>query len=485
MNADGINGHGGEGAFIVSADQHDPLTALKMVQIMRLAGLEVQQAEEAFVAGGKSFPAGSFIVPLAQPYRPYAITLLDKQKYPDMRQFEGGPPIAPYDNTAWTLPYLMGVSTDRVEQSFTVRSKKVDEVVYPSASMPAGKTQYLVLDASLNAAYAIASGILAQGGAVSRALQAIKIGQRTFAPGAFVVKNEDRLQSTITGLLQKWHVTPAALGQPQAVKTGALKKVRIGLYQSYQSNMDEGWTRFVLDDLNIPYVTLHNQDIKDAKATGLQSTIDVLILASEDADIIVNGQRAPLAGRGRGGQGIMPAEFAGGIGRDGVDAIRAFVAGGGTLVTVGEACALAFRDLDAPAADALRGVERTKFFLPNSIVRIAVNPDTPLGFGMPANAAAMFSNGIVMDTVEPGRPDIERQVVARYPDDNLLLSGWLIGGERMARKAAVVEVKQGKGRMALLGFRPFYRGQSHGTYKFLLNAIFYPEGQSSQLSTAF
>jgi hypothetical protein len=75
--------------------------------------------------------------------------------------------------------------------------------------------------------------------------------------------------------------------------------------------------------------------------------------------------------------------------------------------------------------------------------------------------------------------------VARYPDDNLLLSGWLIGGERMARKAAVVEVKHGKGRIALLGFRPFYRAQSHGTYKFLLNAIFYPERQSSQMSSAF
>lgn len=472
MNKDGIEAPGGEGAFIVPATQRDPLTVLKMVQIMRLGGLEVQQAEEAFVASGRSFPAGSFIVPLAQPYRPYAVTLLDRQRYPDMRQYDGGPPIAPYDNAAWTLPLLMGVDSVRVDQPVTARVKPVGEVTYPVVTWPSRHARYLVLDSALNGAYAVASAILAQGGAVMRALEPLKTAGRIFAPGAFVITNDEHLPNTAESLLQKWHVPAVPLDTVQGIRMGALKRPRIGVYQSYQSNMDEGWTRYVLDELGIPYVTLHNNDLRDAKTSGLQAAVDVLILPSEDPEVIVTGQRA--GGQGRGPRGPMPPEYEGGIGRDGVDALKAFVKAGGTIVAVNEACGLAFRDLDAPAADALKGVDRTKFFLPNSIVRISVDPNTPLGFGMAPVSAAMFSNGVVMDTFDPGRADVERQVVATYPPDNILLSGWLIGGERMAGKAAVVDVKSGNGRVVLLGFRPLYRAQSHGTYKLLLNALFYP-----------
>jgi len=474
MNKDGIDAPGGEGAFIVPANQHDPLTALKMIEIMREGGLEVQQAEEPFVASGKSFPAGSFIVPLAQPYRPYAITLLDRQKYPDLRQYEGGPPIAPYDNAAWTLPMLMGVATERVDQAITARVKPVTEVVYPAIG-PASRSAYLVLDCAVTAAYAAAAAILNQGGTVARATEAITVAGRTLAPGAFVVRNDAQQAASIEAALRKWHVAALPLDNISSIKTGVLSRPRIGLYQSYQSSMDEGWTRYALEDLGIPYVTLHNKELREAKASGLQATIDVLILPSEDPDVIVTGQRA---GSRRGGQGgAMPSEYEGGIGRDGVDALKAFVKAGGTVVTVNEACGLAFRDLDAPATDALRGIDRTKFFLPNSIVRIAIDPNTPIGFGMPSSTAAMFANGVVMDTFEPGRGDMERQVVATYPSDNILLSGWLIGGERMAGKAAVVDVKDGKGRVVLFGLRPFYRAQSHGTYKLLLNALLYPGGQ--------
>jgi ribosomal protein S18 acetylase RimI-like enzyme len=171
----------------------------------------------------------------------------------------------------------------------------------------------------------------------------------------------------------------------------------------------------------------------------------------------------------------MPSEYEGGIGKDGVEAIKTFVRNGGILVTLSEACRLAFQELGVPASDAVQGLERTKFFLPSSLVRIQVNPESPLGYGMPTSAAAMFANSVVMDTWLPGAEDTGRQVVASYPVDDILLSGWLIGGERMAGKVAVLDVKQGKGRIALIGFRPQYRGQSHGTYKFLLNALLYPQ----------
>ncbi|HVR27594.1 MAG TPA: M14 metallopeptidase family protein [Candidatus Polarisedimenticolia bacterium] len=478
MNKEGIEAPGGEGGFVISADQHDPLTATKMVNALLLGGLEVQQAQDAFVAGGKSYPAASFIVPLAQPYRAQAITLLDRQKYPDIRQYSEGPPIAPYDNAGWTLPYLMGVSTDRISEPIHVRTRPVEEAAYPAGKMPSDNPAYMVLDPSLNASYAVAAGVLAHGGSVSRTLAPAIAGRQTFAPGAFVIKQDRQGQSTISDLLTQWHITPAALNSTQGMKLGALKASRIGLYQSYQNNMDEGWTRYVLDDLHIPYVTLHNLDVKEG---GLANKFDVLILPAESRDTIVTGKRGAQPGR-PDIEPNLPPEYSGGIGEEGLQAIRAFIKSGGTLVTVNEACGLAMKDMQVPVRDALGDVDHSKFFVPNSIIRITVDPNEPLGFGMPTESAAMFSgsrqgggNSLAMDIFDSGKVNVESRIAASYPGENELLSGWMVGGERMTGKASVVDIKDGKGRIVMFGFRPLFRAQSHGTYKLFLNALYYPD----------
>jgi hypothetical protein len=477
MNKQGIEAPGGEGGFVISAHQHDPLTAIKMVNALLLGGMEVSQAQEAFVAGGKSYPAGSFIVPLAQPYRAHAITLLDRQKYPDIRQYPDGPPIPPYDNAGWTLSYLMGVSTDRISEPIHVRAKPVEEAVYPAGKMPSGNSAYVALDPSLNASYAVAAGVLAHGGNVSRTLAPASVGQKSLAPGAFIIQ-AGQAQSTLADLISKWHVTPLALNSTEGVKLAPVKAPRIALYQSYQSNMDEGWTRYALEDLNIPYVTVHNQDMKSG---GLANKFDVLILSAEDRDTIVTGRRGAQPGTARPGPNLPP-EYAGGIGEEGLNAMKVFVKAGGRLVTVNEACALAMRDLQVPVRDALGSVDHSKFFVPNSIIRITVDPNQPLGFGMPTESAAMFtgsrqggSNSLAMDIFDSGRVNVEARIPVTYPGENELLSGWIVGGERMAGKAAVVDVRDGKGRIIMIGFRPVFRAQSHGTYKLFLNALYYPE----------
>jgi hypothetical protein len=479
MNKQGIEAPGGEGGFVISANQHDPLTTIKMVNTLLLGGLNVNQAQEAFVAGsGTLYPAGTFIVPLAQPYRAQAITLLDRQKYPDIRQYPKGPQVAPYDNAGWTLPYLMGVSTDRISRPIDVPTKPVEEAIYPVSKLPSDNPAYFVLDSSLNASYAVAAGVLAHGGSVSRALESITVGQKTLAPGAFVIKQNGQGQSTLIDLLNKWHVTPAALNSTEGMRIGVLKSPRVGLYQSYQGNIDEGWTRYVLGDLNIPFITLHN---KDMKSEDLASRVDVLVLSAEDRDTIVSGVREAQPGSS-GIEPNLPPEYTGGIGEEGLRAIRNFIKAGGTLVTVNEACALAMKDLQMPVRDALGGVDRSKFFVPNSIIRITVDPNQPLGFGMPVESAAMFSgssrggaNSLAMDILDSGRVNVESRVVVTYPGENELLSGWAVGGERIAGKAGVVDIKDGKGRVVMIGFRPLFRAQSYGTYKLFLNALYYPE----------
>ena len=241
--------------------------------------------------------------------------------------------------------------------------------------------------------------------------------------------------------------------------------------------MDEGWTRYVFDDLGVPYTTLHNKDFKPTKKgkkeekVDLKAKFDVIVFASESANVIKSETSGPSARRGRSSP--MPPEYEGGIGKDGVEALKSFVEKGGILVTLNSACSLAFSEFQPPASDALEGVDRSRFFCPTSLLKIHVDNTTPIGYGMPKEAAAMFSRSLAIRTRIPSI-DWDRKVVASYPDKDILLSGWLLGENTIARRAAVVDTKYKKGHIILIGFRCQFRAQSHGTYKFLLNSLLYP-----------
>jgi hypothetical protein len=478
MNKEAVDAKGPNEAYayVIPADQHDYLTALKMLDTMMIGGIEVQQAKEGFVADQREYPAGSFVVRMSQPYRPYVKALLGPQRYPEMHQYPGGPPVPPYDNAAWTLPMLMGVDLQLVKNPFDAKLEKLSAVPYPAVTPPAGTPAYLVLDDSENAAFAVALGLLREKAEVVRALEPVRVGDRSLPTGSFIVKYDAAAQKALPALSTKWHVPAVGLASVRNLKTAPVKSPRIGVYQSWGGNMDEGWFRYLLDSWDIPFVTLHNKDITDAKASGgLASKVDVLVFASESPAFIVNGgpePGSPAASRFQ----PLPPEYTGGIGKEGVEAVKAFVESGGLVLTLGDACRFAFKDLGVPARDAVQGVSRNDFWCPTSLLRIEVDTDSPLGYGMPAETPAMYSDSVPIETFLPSSVGWERHVAARFADHDLLMSGWLIGGERIARKGAVVDITHGKGHIVLVGISAQYRNQSHGAHKFLLNALLYPQG---------
>ena len=238
--------------------------------------------------------------------------------------------------------------------------------------------------------------------------------------------------------------------------------------------MDEGWTRYVFDDLSIPFTTLHNKDFKgtNKEKANLRSKFDVIVFAAENPGIIISGRSARGSRFGR--SSARPPEYEGGIGKQGIDALKSFVEQGGILVTLVSACGLAFDEFRAPAGNVLETVDRSKFLCTGSILRVKVDNRTPIGYGLPEEVAIMFGRSMALSTRVPSK-DWDRKVVARFPEDNILLSGWLLGEDVIARKAAVVDTQYKKGHIILLGFPCQFRAQSHGTYKFLLNALLYPE----------
>jgi hypothetical protein len=404
--------------------------------------------------------------------------LLEIQKHPDLkRQYPNGPfiPLA-YDNAGWTLPLQMGIKCDRINNPFKVKLEKLDKIPYHSPIQPQETASYIVLDSRLNNSYSVVFSLIKAKAEIYRSKDIVKGKGFEAASGSFIVKNTPQVRKALPALLDKWHVRAFGLENIADVPKASLKRFRIGLYQSWRSNMDEGWTRYVFDDLSVPFTTLHNKDFKGTKKkkVNLRARFDVIVFADENANIIKTGRPSPSSRYARYYSRSTPPEYEGGIEKEGVEALKSFVEQGGILVTLNRACGLAFDDFRVPAGNALERVDRSKFSCPGSILRVKVDNKSPIGYGMPKEAAIMFYRGMALSTRSPS-VGWDRKVVARFPEDDILLSGWLFGKDVIAHKAAVVDTKYKKGHIILIGFPCQHRAQSHGTYKFLLNALLYPE----------
>jgi len=229
---------------------------------------------------------------------------------------------------------------------------------------------------------------------------------------------------------------------------------RVGVYRSYAAPLDEGWTRWVFDTWKVPYVSLVDSVIRAGK---LGEHFDAIVLPDEAPIEILNGL-----------PGIYPAPYAGGLGPEGVAALRAFVQGGGTLVALNDASRFAVEQLLLPVRNVLEGVADDEFYAPGSLFRIELDPSHPIAHGSD-ETSAWFENGPAFDVIDSSAV----RVVARYPSDpaRLLRSGWVLHPERVAGRGALLDVRLGSGHVILFGFRPQYRGQSLATYPLLFNSL--------------
>ena len=174
----------------------------------------------------------------------------------------------------------------------------------------------------------------------------------------------------------------------------------------------------------------------------------------------------------------MPDEYTGGIGEEGVKAIRDFVEQGGTLITLNKAAEFAIRALQLPVRNALEKAGTRDFYCPGSLLRVEVDNTSPLAFGMNPQEPAWVEGGVAFETNDPSI-----RSPLRYASKDLLMSGWLLGANLIQGKPVVLEVPKGKGKVILLGFRPQYRGQSYATFPLLFNALYYSAAKPADMSS--
>ena len=398
-------------AFVVPAQQRDPGAARMLLDTLAFGAVEIDRATAPFSANGKQYPAGSYIIRLQQPYGSFAKTLLERQEYPDLRLYPGGPPKRPYDVTAHTLPLLMGVSVDTISEPFQTATARAQTFEFAGAQLASANT-----DAWR---------------AVNQAWNAGKPVYRDGTSGDFKLSASDRART--------------------------LKQPRIGLYKSYSANMDEGWTRWILEQFGFKYETVFNKDIQ---AGNLNTRFDVIVFPEQRAESIHSGHR----------QGTMPEEFTGGVGDKGADALKAFAAKGGTLVMLNDSSEYALRYLGVGVRDALQGIANREFYAPGSLLNVRAEPHW-LTLGMPRDFSIWFESSPAFELPAGSR----ETAVVSYPDGKLLASGWLLGEKHLQKRAAVVDVPSGSGHIILFGMRPQYRAQSYLTMKMFFNALTYFE----------
>jgi hypothetical protein len=449
-------------AFIIPADQADPNTAVKMVNTLRAGGVEAHRAENTFVVDGVEYAEGSYVFLASQPFRPYLMDLLQPQEHPNQTLYPGGPPKRPYDVAGWTLPLAMGVRTVEATSRFEATLTPIESAKVPPGRVDGSGNVYL-LDPRVNDSFVAVNRLLEGGADVFRSKHPVGKASDRWPEGTFVIRGA----SDIASLARELGLTFRAVSRVGGPGV-EIKAPRVALYKSFVPSKDEGWSRWLFEQFEFPYKSLHDAE---ARKSELGDRYDVVVLPGESTlEQLVQGHEA----------GTVPPQFAGGMGEEGVENLRKFVEGGGTLVCLDSATELPIEYFDIPVENALANVEPSEFYCPGSLLQIELDPAHPIAYGMSKTGVAFFKNSHTYNLI----PDFESkngQVAAKYPDRNPLLSGWIVGDELLRRKAAVVDMPYGEGRVILIGFRSQFRGQTHGTFKLLFNALYYGSATPAKL----
>lgn len=449
----GMRAEGGPFAYVIDLGaQHDAPTAVEFLRILRIAGIEIQQAQAPFTAGGKRYAAGTYVIG-PQAFRPFVVDMMEPKSYPDRRLYPGGPPEPPYDMTGYELRFQLGVTVDRVMEPFTLDAAQVDEVAAaPGGVTGSGAVHLIAPDA--NASVAAVNHLLGGGASVSRAVSAFQAGGRQWPAGTFIVQGADA--ASVRAEAAELGLNVVAVATAPSVTTDQLHAPRVGIYKSWVAAMPEGWTRWLMDGYGFTYEDLTNEDIKSRDLSGF----DIIIIPAQSANGIYDGHR----------EGRVPPEFVGGLGEDGTAALRRYADAGGWILAFDDAVDYAIDRFGLPVKNVVRGVDDQDFFIPGSLIRVDVDTSSAMGWGLTPESIAMFAGSQTLELTADAPQGVE--VFSRYANNDWLLSGWDLGGaEYLAGRAAGVRVPVGRGQVVLVGFSPNFRGQSRNTYKMLFNPI--------------
>ena len=471
--------------YIIPANQVDFNTAVKFTQTLQWMGLTVHKATADFEVAGKKYPAGSIVFKSAQAFRPHLLDMFEPQNHPNDFKYAGGPPIPPYDSAGWTLAYLMGIQFDRILEDFTGPFEKVNGFM----ELPAGKVTgsgaagYL-LSHKVNDSFKAINKLLAAGEDVYW----LK-GGNGLETGAIYVPSKAKTAANVAAIAKEAAVTFTTAAAKPAGDALKLKPIRIGLWDNVGGSMPSGWTRWLFEQFQFPFEVVYPPTLDQG---DLRSKFDVLVFVTGGI-----AERSRFGGGGGGGgeaavANLLPEwrDRQGRVTREKtVPHLKKFLETGGTVLTIGSSTALAGM-LGLPVGDQLvekmaNGTERKlpneKFYVPGSVLQVAVDNTNPLAYGMDKKADIFFEDSPVF-RLKPDAGLLDVKPVAWFADAKPLRSGWAWGQHYLEGGVAVAEAKVGEGKLILFGPEVTFRAQPHGTFKLLFNGLYYGSAEPVKLN---
>ena len=473
--------------YIIPSDQEDFLTATKFVNALLKAGIDVHRATKEFQIAGKTYPAGSYVVKAAQAFRPHLRDMFEPQDHPNDLEYPGGPPKRPYDLTGYTLAFQMDVKFDRILDGFDGPFEKIKGLLKAPAGKITGVTKprgYL-LSHQINNAFTGTTRLLASGQDVYWLTSPLTIKGKKYPVGTIYIPAKSTTPALIKTLASEVGLNFDAISSKPHGKALKLRPVRVALWDKYGGSMGSGWIRWLFEQqFSFPFEVVYPSSLDSVK---LHDKYDVLILPDGAFPQSNAGGWGSLSEGGENFRGPkidnIPAEFKNRVGNITLDKtapqLRQFVEDGGVVLTVGNSTGLG-KYLNLPIADALvetkpdgteKKISSDKFYVPGSLLRVKVDNSIPIAYGISEDLDVLYQNDPVFRLL----PDAKQKgvnPVAWFPNSEPLRSGWALGQNYLNGSNAIVEAAVGKGKVYLFGPDITFRGQSHGSFKFLFNGIY-------------
>jgi len=449
-------------------------TATNFVNILIKSGIRVEKATTNFKVGDKEYEAGSYVVKTNQAFRPHVIDMFEPQDHPNDFQYPGGPPVRPYDAAGWTPAYTMGLEFDRILEPFDGPFETIpygeEQKHKGSFTKLAGAVGY-TFSTKENASYILINDLLKDGIEVEKNSE------------YFYVAASDKSVSILENAAAKHGVKITGVQQKLNIGAVALKPSRIALWDMYGGSMPSGWTRWIFEQYHFPFTVVFAKEID---AGNLKSKYDVILFVGG----AIPAYRAEAGSNAMGGyEGREPSEkeipemYHAQLGRitaaKSIPALKEFTEAGGTIITIGSSANLAYH-FKLPIRNALvemvNGKERPlpgeKFYIPGSVMQVAVNNEHKANWGMKPNADVYFSASPVFNLLPNATATGEVTPLAWFASDKTLRSGWAFGQSYLQQAVAAFEAKVGKGKLIVYGPEITFRGQTHSTYKMLFNQLY-------------
>jgi len=463
-------------AYFIPQKQRDPIRPVELLKRLAFNGVQISQLNQDILFDGIAYPKGTWVIPMDQEFAELPRQLLDVQVYPDLREYPGGPPEQPYDAAGWTLHYQLELAVIAASSPLpeSVRNALVPVEGIPVSWDNKSGSDVSKVDFAPGVGFntnAVAAGIQPLPGSLKGAganvlldpkeNNSFRVMAEAWAKKLNVKYVEKEHKYLIAGAsrsqINQWVSDFAINGSLTNTSSGTAVHPRIGVYRPWSASMDMGWTRWILDQFAIPYTSLRNSDFTSG---NLNDRFDIILMASERPGMIENGYQ----------KGVVPPQYEGGLGHQGIRNLNHFVTTGGTLVCMNQSSDFAIESLFLPVKNVVGSLESEDFFTGGSILEVTTNETHPIMAGMPPQTHVIVSRSPVFGTLE----GFKGEALAKYQTDgSALSSGYLLGSNYLNGYAAALDVHHGSGHVILLGFQPQWRGQPMGTFRILFNALLF------------